>query len=226
MRSFVFDAILFDLDGVLVDSTPCVTRIWGAWAREYGLDPDYVVHAAHGQRTIETVRKVAPQLDAQHETDKIEGREIEDTDGLRVLPGGKELLAALPPDRYTIVTSGTRRLATKRLRVAGLPVPENMITADDVTKGKPDPEPYLAGARALHRESRKCLVFEDAPSGIRAAKAAGMTVIAVSNTYPAEELPEADLVIESLEGVSVHVEPSGELNLLVPTDLPALRNEV
>src|SRR5580704_5325964 len=114
MPSFCCQAILFDLDGVLVDSTPCVTRIWAAWAREHRLDPDYVVHVAHGQRTIDTVRKVAPQLDAQNETDKIEQREIDDTEGLRVLPGAKELLAALPPDRYTIVTSGTKRLATRR----------------------------------------------------------------------------------------------------------------
>ena len=87
-----------------------------------------------------------------------------------MLPGAKELLTALPPDRYTIVTSGTRRLATKRLQVAGLPVPSNMITADDVNRGKPDPEPYLAGAKVLLRQPRSCLVFEDAPSGIRAAQ--------------------------------------------------------
>src|SRR5580704_4005934 len=103
MPSFCCQAILFDLDGVLVDSTPCVTRVWRAWARENGLDPEYVVHVAHGQRTIETVRKVAPQLDAQRETDLLEQRELNDTDGLRVLPGARELLAALPPERYTIV---------------------------------------------------------------------------------------------------------------------------
>src|SRR5664279_1438987 len=140
MPSFVCQGILFDLDGVLVDSTPCVTRIWSAWAQEHGLDPEYVVHAAHGQRTIETVRKVAPHLDAQRETNLMEQRELNDTDGLRVLPGAKELLAALPTGRYTIVTSGTRLLATKRLQVVGLPVPPKMITADDVTRGKPDPE--------------------------------------------------------------------------------------
>ena len=126
---------------------------------------EYVVHVAHGQRTIETVRKVAPKLDAQRETDLLEQRELNDTDGLRVLPGAKELLDCASPDRYTIVTSGTRQLATKRLQVAGLPVPAKMITADDVTRGKPDPEPYLAGATALGFEPKACLVFEDAPSG-------------------------------------------------------------
>ena len=120
MPSIVRQAILFDLDGVLVDSTPCVTRVWRAWAQERGLDPEYVVHAAHGQRTIETVRKVAPNLDAQWETDLLEQQELNDTEGLRVLPGAKELLTSLPPERYVIVTSGTRRLATTRLRVSGL----------------------------------------------------------------------------------------------------------
>ncbi len=166
MLRFFCEAILFDLDGVLVDSTPCVTRVWSAGREEHGLDADHVVHVAHGRPTIATVREVAPHLDAQGETDRIEQMEISDTDGLRVLPGAKELLANLPPERYTIVTSGTRKLATRRLHVAGLPVPGTMITADDITKGKPDPEPYLAGARALGRDPNRCLVFEDAPSGI------------------------------------------------------------
>ena len=208
MPSFVCQAILFDLDGVLVDSTPCVTRVWKAWARERGLDPDYVVHVAHGQRTIETVRKVAPHLDAQRETDLMEQWELNDTDGLRVLPGAKPLLTLLPPERYTVVTSGTRQLATKRLQVAGLPVPAKMITADDVTRGKPDPEPYLAGAAALGFKPKDCLVFEDAPSGIRSAKSGGMMAVGLATTYQAGELSEADLTIPSLEAVRVMTLPS------------------
>ncbi len=206
---------MFDLDGVLVDSTPCVTRVWRAWAQEQGLDTDYVVHVAHGQRTIETVRKVAPHLDAQRETDLMEQRELNDTDGLRVLPGAKDLLEALPPDRYTIVTSGTRQLATKRLQLAGLPVPTKMITADDVTRGKPDPEPYLTGAAALGFEPRACIVFEDAPSGVRSAKSGGMMAIAVTTTYRTEELSEADLIIPSLQVVRVAIAESGELEVMV-----------
>jgi sugar-phosphatase len=211
MASFACSAILFDLDGVLVDSTPCVTRIWTAWARERGLDPEYVVHVAHGQRTIETVRAVAPYLDAQAETDEIEQREIDDTEGLQVLPGAQGLLAKLPPDRYTVVTSGTKRLASRRLQVAGLPVPEKMISADDVAKGKPDPEPYLAGARLLAYTPQKCLVFEDAPSGIRSTKAAGMIVVGLTSTYPAKDLAEADYICASLADVSVEMASSGEL---------------
>lgn len=215
MPSFRCEAILFDLDGVLVDSTQCVARIWANWAREHGLDPDYIVHVTHGMRTIELVRQVAPQLDAQAETDKIEQQELNDTDGLLVLPGAKELLHALPPDRYTVVTSGTRRLATKRLQVAGLPVPSQMITSDEVTHGKPAPEPYLAGAKILGREPHECLVFEDAPSGIRSAKAAGMTVIGVTTTYPREELSGADAIVPSLAAVKVRTEPSGDLVVTV-----------
>ena len=209
MLTFSCQAILFDLDGVLVDSTPYVTRIWRAWAREHGLDAEYVVHAAHGRPTIATVREVAPHLDAQWETDRIEQREINDSDGLRVLPGAKELLAALPPERYTIVTSGTRPLATRRLQVDGLPVPATMITADDVRNGKPDPEPYLAGARALGCEPKRCLVFEDAPSGIRAAKSAGMVAIGVLTGAGAEGLSQADAITPSLEAVAVTIVPEG-----------------
>jgi sugar-phosphatase len=200
-------AILFDLDGVLVDSTPCVTRVWSTWAQQNGLDPEFVVHVAHGQRTIETVRKVAPHLDAESETNRIEHMEINDTDGLRALPGAVELLASLPTNRYTVVTSGTLRLASERLRVAGLPVPKMMITADDVTRGKPDPEPYLAGARVLRVDPRQCMVFEDAPSGIRSAKSAGMIAIAVATTYLADELVGADAIIPSLQAVTVAIAP-------------------
>jgi mannitol-1-/sugar-/sorbitol-6-phosphatase len=217
MLRFACQAILFDLDGVLVDSTPCVTRVWSAWAQEHELDAGYVVHVAHGRPTIATVREVAPQLDAQLETDRIEQREINDTDGLRGLPGAKELLAKLPPGRYTIVTSGTRQLATKRLQVAGLPVPPTMITADDITNGKPDPEPYLAGAHVLGCDPKRCLVFEDAPSGIRAAKSAGMVAIGIPTTYRAEELAEADAVTRSLQAVAVMIEHEG-LRVSVETE--------
>src|SRR5271169_2551450 len=209
MLTFACQAILFDLDGVLVDSTPCVARVWSAWAQEHGLDAERVVHVAHGRPTIATVREVAPHLDAQLETDRIEQLEINDTDGLRVLPGAKELLAKLPINRYTIVTSGTRQLATRRLQAAGLPVPSDMITADDITNGKPDPEPYLAGARVLDYAANSCLVFEDAPSGIRAAKSAGMIAIGVPTTYKPEELAEADAIAPSLQAVAVTVESEG-----------------
>lgn len=215
MPTLFCEAILFDLDGVLVDSTPCVTRVWTAWAQQNGLDAEYVVHIAHGQRTIETVRRVAPHLDAQQETGRIEQMEIDDTEGLRALPGAAELLCKLPPHRYAVVTSGTRQLASKRLQVAGLAVPAVMITADDVSRGKPDPEPYLAGARILGFEPPQCVVFEDAPSGIRAAVSAGMTAIAVLTTFGAQELAAAGAIVHSLADVDSTIQPGGVLKLII-----------
>jgi len=196
-------AVLFDLDGVLVDSTPCVARVWMAWANQHGLDPDYVVHTAHGQKAIETIRKVAPQLDAEHEFRIVEKMELDDTEGLRLLPGAKELLSALPPNRYTIVTSGSRGLAIKRLQTVGLPIPSNMISADEVSNGKPHPEPYLAGAAAVGFAASECLVFEDAPSGICSSLAAGAKVVGVSTTYKGKELTAAGLIIPSLSAVQL-----------------------
>jgi sugar-phosphatase len=214
MSLFTCQAVLFDLDGVLVDSTPCVTRVWSQWASHHGLDPQQVIHVAHGQKAIETVRKVAPQLDPEREFRVIEKMELEDTDGLRLLPGAKELLNALPRDHYTIVTSGSRRLATKRLETVGLPVPANMVSADEVANGKPHPEPYLAGAAGLGYAASECLVFEDAPSGIRSAMAAGATVIGVSTTYTPEDIAFASTVIPSLMAVRMmRKDARGQLEL-------------
>ena len=219
MALFTCRAVLLDLDGVLVDSTPCVTRVWTTWAKEQGLDPEYVVHVAHGQKAIETIRTVAPHVDFEREMKKVEQMELDDTDGLRRLPGASELLKALSAGRYTIVTSGTRRLAIMRLKIAGLPVPANMVTADDVANGKPHPEPYLAGAAAVGVAACDCLVFEDAPSGIHSAKAAGTQVIGISTTYSREQLDSADLVVPSLGVVGVRrAEGNSHLILEISVD--------
>jgi sugar-phosphatase len=215
MSSFARQGILFDLDGVLVDSTPCVTRIWTTWAMEHNLDPEQVVHATHGQRTIDSVRELAPYLDPEAETDRIERLEIDANEGLSALPGAREFLASLPPNRYTVVTSGTRQLATARLRSVGLPVPPRMITANEVSQGKPHPEPYLAGAALLGLPPETCLVFEDAPAGILAARAAGMTVIGIPTTYKRADLAAADLIIPSLAFVSAKLNGSPKPALLI-----------
>lgn len=196
-------AILFDLDGVLVESRAAVERQWAIWAREHHLDPDKVIPIAHGRPTIETIRELAPHLDASAEARTMEQREIADLDGVRAIAGAAGLLAAIPGDRWAVVTSGTRDLATVRLRAVGLPVPPTMISASDIARGKPDPEPYLKGAAALRSQPRECVVIEDAPSGIRAGKAAGMRVIAVPTTYPAAELGEADVLIQRLSDLRV-----------------------
>jgi sugar-phosphatase len=200
---FNCSAILFDLDGVLVDSTRSVDRQWRKWAQENNLEPDAVVRAAHGRRTIETVRQVAPHLNAEAEMRTIERLEVEDTDGVVVMPGAADLLRSIPDGRWCVVTSGTRLLATGRLRVAHLPTPGIMVSADDVTKGKPDPEPYLKGAKLLGTKPEECLVIEDAPAGVRAAHAGKMKVIAITSTFPKAELKEADALVRSLDQIKV-----------------------
>ena len=205
-------AILFDLDGVLVDSTLAVERVWRRWAQQHHLDEEKVLEHAHGRRTIETVRIVAPHLNAEEETLNVERMEIADKEGIVAIPGAPELLRNLPADRYAVVTSATKALATARLRYAGLDVPENFITADDVTEGKPSPEPYLKGATLLNFAPGDCLVFEDTPAGIESARAAGMQVIALSTTYPENELHQADAILKSLKQITAILQ-EGKLHL-------------
>jgi sugar-phosphatase len=199
-------ALLFDLDGVLVDSTLAVERVWRKWAQQHHLDAEKVLEHAHGRRSIETVRIVAPHLNAEAENLNVEHMEIEDKEGVVAIPGAPELLRSLPPDRYAVVTSATKALATARLQYAGLKVPENLITADDVTQGKPSPEPYLKGAALLEFTAHDCLVFEDTPAGIESARAAGMQVIALSTTYPEKDLHKADAILKSLKEVTAHLQ--------------------
>ena len=183
--------VLFDLDGVLVDSTPAVTRVWAGWAREHGFDPDEVVRSAHGRPSIATIRELLPDADHEAEDREVERREIEDLEGVISLPGAIELLQTLPPDRWAIVTSCTRPLAGVRIIAAGLPKPKHLVTATDVLRGKPDPEPYLKGAQLLGVTAKDCLVLEDSPAGIRAGKAAGAQVLALRTTASDKELREA-----------------------------------
>ena len=199
---FSCKAILFDLDGVLVDSTLAVERVWRKWADEHKLDQQLVLDDAHGRRTVETIRIVAPDLDADAETLKVEQMEIADKEGIVAIPGAGELLRNLPPQRFAVVTSATRALAAARLGYAGLAVPEHLVTADDVREGKPSPEPYLKGAALLGFAPKDCIVFEDTPAGIQSAKAAGMRAIALSTTYPLKDLHAADTILSSLAGVS------------------------
>jgi mannitol-1-/sugar-/sorbitol-6-phosphatase len=209
-------AILFDLDGVLMDSRVAVERAWERWATGHGIDPIAVLAQAHGRRTIDTIRAIAPLLDIEAEARLLEVAESVDFDGVTTLPGAAELLEALPAGSWTVVTSGTRALATGRLAHGGLPIPEQLITADDVERGKPDPQPYLAGAAALGIDSADCLVIEDAPAGIEAGKAARMTVLAVATTFEARALAAADYVVGSLADVVLSFtteDPAGRATL-------------
>jgi len=158
---------------------------------------------AHGVRTIEVIRAVAPHLDAEAEVRKLESREANDHDDVSVMPGAVELIAAIPEGRWGVVTSGTQPLASARLRFGGLPVPKVLVTADDVAHGKPHPEPYLKGAELLGVKPADCLVIEDAPAGIRSAQASGMKVVALASTYSSSSLEEADAVVEKLKFIRV-----------------------
>jgi len=218
MPEFSCSAILFDLDGVLVDSTASVARQWRKWAELKKIDPEPVMKIAHGVRALEIIRQVAPHLDAEEEVRRIESLEVDDQDGVSVMPGAAELLASVPDDRRAVVTSGRRHLATGRLQWAKLPVPKIMVPADDVSKGKPDPEPYLKAAELLGMKPWECLVIEDAPAGIRAARAAGMKVIGITSTYPASALQEADAVVKALAEIQVSTDNGqGSLRVFVKT---------
>ena len=181
-------AMLFDLDGVLIDSTPAVARVWTQWAIEHGFEPEKTVREAHGRPSIESIHELLPDADHEAENREMERREIEDLDGILPLPGALELLTARPPHRWAIVTSCTRPLAEVRIRAAGLPVPRTMVTSSDITNGKPHPEPYVKGAGALGFAPADCVVVEDVPAGIRSGKAAGARVIALRTTAPDADL--------------------------------------
>lgn len=202
-RSFRCNAILFDLDGVLVDSAECVERTWRGWAARHNLDPEKVIAAAHGRRTIETVRMVAPELSADEEVASLEANEAMTSEGIYEIPGARELLEGLPHGSWAIVTSGIRPVAQLRLDLMKLPSPAVMICANEIERGKPDPEGYLAAAAGLRRGADECVVIEDAPAGIEAAHAAGMPVIAIATTYPADQLSAADAVVERLADLKI-----------------------
>ena len=197
--------MLFDMDGVLIDSTPSVARVWHQWAIEHGFDPETVVHMAHGRPSRTTIGELLPDADIEGEDREVERREIEDLDGVVLLPGARQLLNSLPPERWTIATSCTRPLAEVRLRAAGLPIPKNMITSSDVKIGKPDPEPYLKAAAKLGFAASDCIVVEDAPAGVHAGKAAGARVIAFLTTMVRRNLEEAgaDWILQNCADIAV-----------------------
>lgn len=202
-------ALLFDLDGVLIDSTPAVARVWSRWALEHGFNPEEVVARAHGRPSLTTVREYLPNADHHAENKEVERREIEDLEGVIPLPGALELLASLPADRWTIVTSCTRPLAEVRIKAAGLPLPPKLITSSDITHGKPHPEPYRKGASVLGVSVPECIVLEDVPAGVQSGKAAGAKVVAFTSTVQRSALREAgaDWVLRNCADISVEERP-------------------
>ena len=199
-------ALLFDNDGTLVSSLDSVNRCWTRWAVEYGLTAeDFARIELHGRPAAEIAADLLPAHVVPQAVARIEDLEVEDVadGGVSLLPGTKDFLSGLPAERWAVVTSATRRLAEARLGAAGI-LPKTLVAADDITRGKPDPEPYLLAARLLGVDPADCVVFEDAPAGLQAGRAAGMTTVALATTHRAEELT-ADLVVKDLSALSALV---------------------
>jgi sugar-phosphatase len=183
-------AILFDMDGTLVDSSVAVEKTWRQWAARHGIDAEALLAYSHGRQNGDTIAAMAPHLDRATEEAYMLRAEEECLDGVIAIPGAVALLAALATRAapWAVVTSAWRRLADLRLGCAGLPPPPVLITSDSITRGKPDPQGYLLAASTLGVDPRACVVIEDAPAGIAAGKAAGMTVIAITTTMPRSAL--------------------------------------
>ena len=211
--AFTCTAIIFDLDGVLVDSNAISERHWERWAAEHGISYAKIADSHHGRPTVDIIRDVAPHLDAEAEARKKEVPEAMDTDGLVAFDGAAALINALPDGQWAIATSGRHRTATTRLAHTGLPQPDTLVTADDVEQGKPAPDPYRLAAEQLGIHPRKCLVFEDAPAGVESAHRAGARVIAVASTNPPNALAAADAVVDRLAEVTIAFTGNGRLRV-------------
>ncbi|MFF8969372.1 HAD-IA family hydrolase [Streptomyces sp. NPDC014995] len=203
-------ALLFDNDGTLVSTLASVERCWTRWAREYGITAeDFARVELHGRPAVEIVADLLPARLVPEAVARVEQLEVDDVPhgGVELLPGTEAFLDTLPADRWAVVTSATRRLGEARLAAVGIR-PKTLVTADDVTRGKPDPEPYLLAARELGVDPAHCVVFEDAPAGLAAGRAAGMRTVALATTHPAHEL-DADLVVRDLSALSALVTDGG-----------------
>ena len=211
----ICSALLFDLDGVLVDSRDCIEFVWRTWAETRKLDADRFISVVHGRRASETLRELAPELDTAAEVATLEAMEAVETRGIRPIPGVADLLASLPPAAWAIVTSGAPAVARLRLRIAAILPPTILVTAADVAEGKPSPEGYLQAARRLGVRPADCVVVEDAAAGIAAGLAAGMRVIAVTATASTGTSAQADFRVEHVTHLQVQV-ASGGLRLALP----------
>lgn len=206
MNTLTARALLFDLDGVLVDSIESVEYAWRQWAISHNLDADAILHVVHGRRAADTVAAVAPHLNLNDEVAALSQSESTESRGLHPIEGASALVSRLGTHQWAVVTSGTRAVATFRLRVGGVPMPDTLIAAEDVSKGKPDPEGYLKAAQLLGFQASECIVVEDAPAGLRAARAAGMQSVGIGSTFDVSELTDATMVVQNLMDIDVRVD--------------------
>lgn len=212
--------VLFDMDGILVSSLASVERAWRKWAALRGVDPDYACQVSHGCRAFDAFATLRPDLDPRRELDLLEESELTDLADVHALPGAIQLLAALPAARWTVVTSASDRVARVRLAAGGIPVPGRIVVAELVAQGKPNPDPFLAGAALLGFPPQQCVVFEDSVSGVQAGRAAGCIVVATTFSHPADSLGPAHYLINDLTGVAVSQLPGGQGLALTFTPLP------
>ena len=217
-----FGAFLFDMDGTILTSIAAAERVWTVWANRHGLDVPTFLPTIHGVRAVETIRALdLPGVDPEAEARWLTEAEIEDVDGIEAIGGAADFLSALPVDRWAIVTSSPRRLALRRLEAAGLPVPQTMIAGEDVQRGKPAPDCFLLAAEKLGQHIEDCLVFEDAPAGIRAAEAAGAMLAIVTATHR-HPVPTPHHAIEGYHGLQVHLDTAALLTIADRHPRPAL----
>lgn len=198
-------AVLFDLDGTLVESTFFIERLWQDWGVQHGVTPQRMSEVMHGRPAVEIINIVAPHVSVHEAIHALETAEISRMDGMKTYAGAKELLNSLPPMQWAIVTSGSLRVASARLNYAKLPRPYVFITADDIKAGKPAPDAYLLAAKRLFINPGNCVVVEDAPAGIQAGKSAGMKVVGIASSHPREELIQADVVVQRLADIKLRV---------------------
>lgn len=209
-----FAAFLFDMDGTILSSIACAERVWTRWALRHGVDVATFLPTIHGMRAVETIGRLnLPGVDPVAEAAVIHAEEMEDVDGIEAISGVAAFMAALPLDRWALVTSAPRELALRRIAAAGLPAPPLMVSAEDVVNGKPAPDCFLLGATRLGVSARDCLVFEDAPAGIAAAEAAGASVLVITATH-AHPLDTRHPRIGDYEAFEPRVQADGALRLV------------
>lgn len=215
MFQLACDAILFDLDGVLIDSSQVIVRQWTRWAARHGVEMLSIERIYHGRRATEIIAEVAPHLDLATEVQWLRNAETEDVEGVIAQPGAADLLKSLPATAWAIATSGPRPVALARIAATGLPLPDAFVNGDDVQRGKPNPDPYLLAAERLGIAPERCVVIEDAVAGIHAGLAAGAQVIAVPTSHPPHELTDATALIPRLADLRVTVQEGTDFRLLL-----------
>jgi mannitol-1-/sugar-/sorbitol-6-phosphatase len=212
MGAFHFEAkaIVFDLDGVLVDTMPTIRAAWTQWAIDRNLAPGEVLASIH-MTGVELVRRFAPEVDPMAEVRRISARQASSETSLARFDGSLELLESLPQNRWAIVTSARQEPAIRHLTMAGLPVPHVLVTAEQTPRGKPDPSGYRLAAERLAVDPRECVAIEDSPGGVRAARGAGMMTLGVTNTHEPSELRDANALISSLADLEVTLGPGEDV---------------